>query len=131
MSHSIRVSRRYSLSALHILQGDGFSDEENLSIFGACSRLHGHEYKIEVTVTGPIDPVSGLIIQRDLLDEIVSRLILVPMTGACLNDFFLHTTGEALAVEFYKILNDAIEPPLKLSAIKVHETAKNSFVVDG
>lgn len=128
---TVRLSRRYSLPALHILQGEGFSEAENQSVFGACSQIHGHDYRIEVTLTGPVDAVSGLLFQRDLLDKTVRSLILDPMTGSCLNDFFAHTTGEALAVEFYDMLEGAFEPPVKLSSVKVHETAKNSFVVEG
>jgi 6-pyruvoyltetrahydropterin/6-carboxytetrahydropterin synthase len=125
----VLLTRRYSLPALHTLAGVGFSDEENRRVFGGCSRLHGHDYQVEVTVTGPVDPLSGLLIGRDRLDELVLDRLIDPLRGTNLSDRFKHTTGEALAVEFHRILSSQLPPPLRLRSVQVHETAKNSFRV--
>ena len=123
----LEVTRRYSLSALHVLSGEGFSREENLRVFGGCSVLHGHEYLVEVTVAGPIDASTGLVIGRDELDRIVRERLLDPLTGCNLSDHFRHTTGEALAGEFFALLQSEIHPPALLERVLIRETAKNSF----
>lgn len=129
MPSQISLSRRYSLPALHTLTGKGFSKKKNLQVFGPCSRLHGHDYQIEVTITGPIDAMTGLMICRDELDSMVRNRLIEPYSGKNLSDHFLHTTGEALALEFHGILEPWIKDPLRLLSVTVRETRKNSFHV--
>jgi 6-pyruvoyltetrahydropterin/6-carboxytetrahydropterin synthase len=124
----ILLTKSYSLPALHTLAGEGFSKEENLRVFGPCSRLHGHDYRIEATVSGPVDPASGLVINRDALDNVVKKHLLEPFDGTNLSDHFRHTTGEALAVEFFGILKGCLPADVELVRIRLHETAKNSFI---
>lgn len=121
------LTRRYSLPALHILSGEGFTPEENRRVFGGCSSLHGHEYLVELTLTGLVDPASGLLCSRDDLDAVVRRRLLDPLVGTNLSDHFRSTTGESLAVEFFALLEPEIPPPARLERITVRETAKNSF----
>lgn len=125
----IRLTRVFRLPALHSLENRELSDEENRAIFGSCSRLHGHDYRIEVTVTGVPDPQSGLAIQRDRLDGIIRRELLEPLRGQNLNDFFRQTTGEALAVAFFDRLEPRLSQIGKLVRIRVRETPKNLFEV--
>lgn len=131
MANRVFLTKRYQLPALHQLRGESYSEEMNLRIFGPCSRLHGHDYEIEVTVSGDVDPKTGILLHRDQLDEIVTQEILEPYTGANLSDHFPHTTGEALALEFFELLRRKFSPPPFLARVKVNETAKNSFTVDG
>lgn len=128
MKRRILLTKSYPLPALHTLTGEGFSAEENLKIFGPCSRLHGHDYRIEVTVSGPIDRRSGLVLNRDHLDSIVKDRLLKPFAGTNLSDHFQHTTGEALAAKFFEILNVSMPKGIVLMGIRLHETAKNSFI---
>ncbi len=125
----MKLTRRYHLPALHILAAPELSPEENFQLFGPCSRMHGHDYQIEVTVTGRIDPVSGLLADRDALDRLVSKNLIEPHRGTNLSEHFRHTTGEALALEFYRILRSALDSNLELDSLRLLETAKNSFVV--
>jgi 6-pyruvoyltetrahydropterin/6-carboxytetrahydropterin synthase len=125
----LTLTRRYQLPALHILSAPSLSAEENFSVFGPCSRLHGHDYQIEVTVSGRVDPDSGMLINRDDLDRLVAKAVLEPYRGRNLSDYFPHTTGEALALEFYRILGSVLDPPVELDSIILRETAKNSFIV--
>jgi 6-pyruvoyltetrahydropterin/6-carboxytetrahydropterin synthase len=128
MAEVVSITRRYSLPALHTLAGPGFSPAKNEQVFGACSRLHGHEYLVDVTLGGAVDGTTGLLFSRDKLDEIVDLKIIQPFRGANLSDHFAHTTGEALALEFYRILEKGFPPTVQLRAVTVHETAKNSFI---
>ncbi|UCF35650.1 MAG: 6-carboxytetrahydropterin synthase [Acidobacteriota bacterium] len=127
MTHRTAISRTYCLPALHTLSGAGFSDRQNLRVFGPCSRLHGHDYRIEVSVSGPLDPHSGLLVNRDVLDQIVDDCLIQPYRGTNLSDHFRHTTGEALAASFFELLKRALPSSLTLEKVCVHETAKNSF----
>jgi len=129
MAPKISLTKRYPLPALHQLKNEDFSMEKNLRIFGSCSRLHGHGYEIEVTVSGSADPKTGMLISRDELDRIVGEHILKPYTGANLSIHFVHTTGEALAHEFYRLLRLKLPGSVSLSTLTVNETAKNSFTV--
>jgi len=129
MSTRISLTKRYQLPALHQLKSESYSEEMNLRIFGPCSRLHGHDYAIEVTVSGDVDPKTGILISRDELDQIVKSHLLEPFTGKNLSDHFSHTTGEALVLEFYGLLRKQFSPPAFLSRLTVNETAKNSFTV--
>jgi len=129
MPPRIFLTKRYPLPALHQLRNENFSPEENLRTFGPCSRLHGHGYEIEVTISGFADPTTGILICRDELDRIVEDRILGPYTGSNLSLHFLHTTGEALAQEFFRLLCPQLPESVFLSALAVNETAKNSFSV--
>ncbi|MEW6144221.1 MAG: 6-carboxytetrahydropterin synthase [Thermodesulfobacteriota bacterium] len=67
------VTRRYRFSAGHRLYIKGLSDEENLRIFDTCSNPngHGHDYYLEVRVSGGIDPETGMVINPEELDTTV------------------------------------------------------------
>lgn len=125
----LALTRRYQLPALHILSTPTLSAEENFSVFGPCSRLHGHDYQLEVTVSGSVDAGSGMLMNRDDLDRLVAQSVLGPYRGRNLSDYFPHTTGEALALEFYRILSSVLGPSVELDSITLRETAKNSFIV--
>ncbi|GAB4231569.1 MAG: 6-carboxytetrahydropterin synthase QueD [Acidobacteriota bacterium] len=122
------LTRRYRLSALHQLGGSGFSPEEDRRVFGACSRLHGHEYILEISVTGSPAQETGLLVKREELDNVVRRAILDRFQGRNLSDHFPHTTGEALAREFFQLLAASLPGNLRLVAVKVRETSKNFFI---
>jgi len=123
----LSLTRSYRLPALHALSGPELSDSQACSIFGPCSRLHGHDYRIEVTLSGTLDPATGMLIRRDEFDQRVSTALIDRLRGENLNEHFTFTTGEALAVEFCRILSGVFPSPVRLTRVRVHETAKNSF----
>lgn len=118
------LTRSYDLSALHILQRPGLSLEENLALFGPCARLHGHDYRVAVTIGGAIDERTGEVADREILDRVVDSVLIQPFAGSLLNDHFELPTGEVLARDFYRLL--APELP-GLVRVAVVETAKNRF----
>ncbi len=71
------LTRVYRFSAAHRLHSPRYSDEENRRIFGKCNnpKGHGHDYYIEVTVTGNIDSETGMIVSVDYLDKVVKEII--------------------------------------------------------
>jgi 6-pyruvoyltetrahydropterin/6-carboxytetrahydropterin synthase len=73
----VRVTRRLHFSAAHRLNNDALSAEENQRIFGLCNspNFHGHNYELEVTVEGEIDPTTGYVLDLGHLRDIVETII--------------------------------------------------------
>ena len=74
-ANDIRLSRRYRFSASHRLYSDELSEAENRAIFGKCANRqgHGHNYTLEVTVAGSVDPTSGFVVDLKQLKDILER----------------------------------------------------------
>ena len=71
----ITISKEFHFSAGHQLYKEEWSREKNLEVFGNCANEHGHNYILEVTVTGDVDPVTGMILNYYLLNKIVGPMI--------------------------------------------------------
>ena len=56
----LRLTRSYHFSAGHRLENPALGEEENARIYGPCYRQHGHNYLLEITVGGDLDPVTGM-----------------------------------------------------------------------
>jgi 6-pyruvoyltetrahydropterin/6-carboxytetrahydropterin synthase len=71
------LTRVYHFSAAHRLHSEKYSDEENYRIFGKCNnpRGHGHDYYIEVKVTGDIDPETGMVVNLSEMDEMMRDIV--------------------------------------------------------
>jgi 6-pyruvoyltetrahydropterin/6-carboxytetrahydropterin synthase len=122
----MQFTRVYSLRALHNLQNPDISDEENLRLYGMCYRLHGHDYRVQVTIESELDPKTGLCRFRDQLDAVVRKNLIERFDGHCLNDTFTNTSGEALVHLFYDLLRPHIPQDIRLR-LSIQETRKNYF----
>ena len=71
----ILLTRKADFSAAHYYWNDRWSAEENERVFGKCSNRngHGHNYTLEVTVQGEVDPVSGFVVDLKALKDIMER----------------------------------------------------------
>ena len=131
------LSRRYHFSASHRLHVDALSAEENRATFGKCNNPfgHGHNYVVEVTLSGPVDPVTGMIVNLGDLDLFAQREVMDLFDHANLNTLEAFrdrvTTTENVCVEMWRIFTafaEAIDhPQLKLERVHVEETGNNSF----
>jgi 6-pyruvoyltetrahydropterin/6-carboxytetrahydropterin synthase len=131
------LSRRYHFSAAHRLHVDALSAEENRAAFGKCNNPfgHGHNYVVEVTVSGPVDPVTGMVVNLRDLDLFAQREMLDLFDHANLNTLEAFrdqvTTTENVCVEMWRIFSGLVEsndhPQLKLERIHIEETGNNSF----
>lgn len=83
----MRVSRRYRFSASHRLHQEALPDEDNRRIYGKCNNPfgHGHNYVLDVSVEGRIDPKTGRVMDPKALDELVQAEILAPLDRKNLN----------------------------------------------
>ena len=129
------VTRAYHFSAAHRLASEELSDAENAAIFGQCFRQHGHNYLLEVTVSGALDPATGMSIDIGVVDRAVKTAVLdrvdhydLSATVPALSSVI--TTGENLARTFWEWLEGAL-PRGSLRAVTLVETANNVFEYEG
>ena len=125
------LSRRYHFSAAHRLHVDAFTPEQNAATFGKCNNPfgHGHNYVVEVTLSGPVDPVTGMVTNLADLDSFAQRNLLDLFDHANLNTLspFLDrvSTTENLAVEVWRIFVEY--PHATLRRVHISETNNNAF----
>jgi len=132
----IELGRRYRFSASHRLHSAHLSEEENCRVFGKCNNLygHGHNYVVEVSVSGEVDPATGMIANLADLDAFVERQVLEEFDHKSLNEDVLAfrdkvPTTENLCIEIFERLKSF--PSAKLERIRVQETGNNSFEYAG
>jgi 6-pyruvoyltetrahydropterin/6-carboxytetrahydropterin synthase len=131
----IALTRRYTFPAAHVLRSSALSDDENARVYGKCAnpRGHGHDYGLEVSVSGPVDALSGRIVDRAVLDAIVEEYVLDRFGHRLLNDDPAFgdrvPTAENIALQVHRVLAGpiALQGDLRLYRVRLHETRKNSF----
>ena len=122
----LRYGQSCRISCVHKHWNSELSDQENKDLYGKCSGLHGHEYRIEVCIRGSVEEPAGWMISRDKMTEILNKNIVEKYHGQFLNDFLGNTSGEKIALQFYEILKNLFLTQ-KLYRVGVQETRKNSF----
>jgi len=132
----IELGRRYRFSASHRLHTSQLSEEENWRVFGKCNNPHGHghNYVVEISVSGEVDPATGMIANLDDLDAFVERQLLEDFDHKSLNEDIPAfrdkvPTTENLCMEIFQRLKSF--PRAKLERIRVEETGNNSFEYAG
>ncbi len=133
----VYVTRREVFSAAHRLFNPDFSDEENDRIYDKCNNTfgHGHNYILEVTVSGKINPATGYVIDLKKLKKIIKENIINFLDHKHLNyevEFLKGTipTSENLTVAIWNILKNKIDEG-NLFSIKLYETENNYFEYRG
>lgn len=130
------LTRRYWFSASHRLHNDVISPQENRAVYGKCNNPygHGHNYALEVTVSGSVDPRTGMICNLADLDAFVDENILEPFGHQNLNFLpaFADTvpTTENLCMELYNILDRGFRKA-RVEKVRMEETMLNSFEYAG
>jgi len=127
--------RRYTISASHRLHADALSAEANLVTYGKCNNPHGHghNYVVEVVVSGAVDPETGMVVNMAALDEVVRGRVIDRFDHANLNldPLFVNRvpTTENLCRAVFTLLKDAL-PSGELERVRVEETENNFFECD-
>jgi 6-pyruvoyltetrahydropterin/6-carboxytetrahydropterin synthase len=130
------LTKRYRFSASHRLHNDEFSEEENRATYGKCNNPHGHghNYALEVTVSGQIDPGTGMVYDLGALDSAVQSAIIDRFGHEnlnCVQDFAgIVPTSENLAKKIFEILKRELAA-VTLDRVKLDETSQNSFEYTG
>src|SRR5882724_11273854 len=85
---NVRVSKRYTFAASHRLHTAAMSAAENVETYGKCNNPfgHGHNYEVELTVRGRVDPVTGRAVDLTALDRLAEAHILKPFRFRNLNE---------------------------------------------
>ena len=125
------LSRRYHFSASHRLHTDAFDDARNREVFGKCNNPHGHghNYTVQVTLSGQVDPLTGMVCNLADLDAFARTNLLDRFDHTNLNtlDCFANSvsTTENLSIEIYRIFQNF--KPARLEHVHIEETSNNSF----
>ena len=132
----ISLTRRYRLAASHRLYSPAFSEAENKRLYGKCGNPygHGHNYVVEVTITGPVDTNTGMIANLGDLDPFVAREVIEPFDQRYLNEEVAEfrdavPTTENICREVYRRLKSF--PAARLEKVRIEETSNNSFEFSG
>lgn len=130
------LTKRYWFSASHRLHSDELTAEENRATYGKCNNPHGHghNYALEITVSGHVDPRTGMICNLGELDSIVESEIVSRFGHEHLNALpefkTLVPTSENLATQIFEILKRRFNAA-HLELVKLDETSQNSFQYAG
>ncbi|WP_237098201.1 6-carboxytetrahydropterin synthase [Nitrospina gracilis] len=133
----IYITRKVEFCASHRLFNPTFSDEKNAQVFGLCNNPngHGHNYTMEVTVKGDVDPKTGMVLDLKFLKKLVTEEIIDKVDHKNLNmdvEFLqgVIPTAENLAIKFWEVLEPKIGDGL-LHEIKLYESPRNFVTYKG
>jgi 6-pyruvoyltetrahydropterin/6-carboxytetrahydropterin synthase len=131
MAEKVSVFRREHFNAAHRLYNSSWSDQQNTDVFGKCSlpHFHGHNYELEIKVTGEIDEKTGYVMDMKKLSDLVRDVVIEKFDHKNLNldteEFReLNPTAENIAVVIYKLLRPHIDSAFDLK-LRLYETPRN------
>jgi 6-pyruvoyltetrahydropterin/6-carboxytetrahydropterin synthase len=139
---TVHLGRRYTFCASHRLHSPALSEAENKALYGKCNNPfgHGHNYEVEVTVRGQVDPVTGRAVDLAALDSLVETQILAPFRFRNLNEEVPAfrsdvPTTENLASEVLRRLQSAWTAEFgggeaHLEKVRIWETDRNICEID-
>lgn len=131
--YTMRISafRTAHFNAAHRLHNPLWSNEKNEQVFGLCNNefYHGHNYELEVKVTGDVDPETGYLIDLKFLADLIKEHVELKLDHKNLNlqvDEFktLNPTAENIAYVIWKILRAKLDLKYELS-VRLYETPRN------
>jgi 6-pyruvoyltetrahydropterin/6-carboxytetrahydropterin synthase len=133
VSSVLTITRRATFSAAHRLYRADWDDQRNMAVFGRCANPggHGHNYVLEVTVGGELDPETGMIADLKWVKDVVDHCVIDHVDHRSLNTDveFLHgiiPTAENLALAFWERLVGPISEQARLVRVRVQETENNA-----
>ena len=129
----ILLTRRATFSASHYYWNPEWTQERNEAVFGRCANRngHGHNYTLEVTVTGVVDPVSGFVVDLKWLKDVIELEVLAAYDHRHLNlevaefaEGKLIPTTENIAIAAWNRLEGKIAAAggAKLDCVRIYET---------
>ncbi len=138
--HKGYFTRAYQVSASHRLHSEELTAEANRKTFGKCNHPHGHghNYRIEVTVAGPVDAETGMVINMVDLDRVVHEIVIERFDHQNLNldplfdPLFskIVSTTENLTIAIFELLQGEVAPAT-LEKVRIEETENNFFEYSG
>lgn len=133
----VTATRLVRFNAAHRVYNPAWSDEKNQATFGKCNNpnWHGHNYVLEVTVTGGIDPRTGYVVDLGAVRDLVEREVVSKTDHRNLNlevDYLagINPTSENIVVAMWRVLEPALQPA-RLSRLRLWETENNYVEYEG
>jgi len=134
---TLLLTRRVTFAAAHVLRRPDWDEEHNRAVFGACARDHGHNYVLEVAVSGDPDPETGMVVNLRDLDLVVREAVVAHVDHRHLNHDVpfldgLVPTAENLALAFWSRLEDRLgerTPAARLRRLRLVESENNTVEV--
>ncbi len=132
-----KVSRKAHFNAAHRLFCPDWDQARNQEVFGKCSNpnFHGHNYELIVSVTGPIDPITGFVMDLKVLKDLIQTEVEDVLDHKNLNaeipEFAtLNPTAENIAVVIWNKLRPHLQSALELE-VQLYETPRNYVTFNG
>ena len=130
---SLLVTRRATFAAAHVLRRADWSERRNREVFGACAGDHGHNYVLEVSIRGAVDPETGMVINLKALDQVIRSAVIEHVDHRHLNRdvIFLDgviPTAENLALAFWQQLEANLDGA-RLERLRLVESENNSVEI--
>ena len=121
------ITKQYKFCAAHRYWNNDWSEQKNMEVFDKDIHVHGHNYLLFITISGPIDPDSGFIINLKNLDELISKKVLDIMDHSQIEkdiDWFIkkQPSTENMVKFIWEQIDCHIIKPAKLHCIKLQET---------
>lgn len=127
----VSVFRKENFNAAHRLYNPAWNDDVNNDVFGKCAlpNYHGHNYELQVKVTGEIDEATGYVMDMKVLSDLIQKYIIERFDHKNLNldteEFKnMNPTAENIAVVIYNLLRPQIDEKVDLQ-IRLYETPRN------
>ncbi len=131
MNNKVSVYRKEHFNAAHRLHNASWDDAKNEMVFGKCNNpsYHGHNYEMEVRVTGMPDRETGYVIDLKMLSDVINENVIEKLDHKNLNldipEFLkLNPTAENIVIVIYNILREKINHDLDLH-VRLYETPRN------
>ena len=137
---SASLTRRVSFAAAHRYSRPDWTTEKNVSTFGACAwpNYHGHSYVCDVTIGGPIDPVTGFVVDLGFVDKLLKEHVKDRFDHRNINkdvpdfaDGKLVPTGENLARYIFESIARELPRPARVLSVTVAEDTTLSATYSG
>ena len=137
---SASLTRRISFAAAHRYSRPEWSDEKNVSTFGACAwkNYHGHSYVCDVTIGGPIDPLTGFVVDLGLVDKLLKDYVKDRFDHRNINldvpefaDGKLVPSGENIARYVFENISRELPRPARVLSVTVAEDTTLSATYSG
>jgi len=130
--NTVRLTRRVCFEAAHRLWSTQLDEAQNFQVYGKCAGEggHGHNYEVEVTLEGPVDVRSGLLVIREDLDRVLDERLVSRCDHRNLDEVIgidEVSTGETLARTFFDWVEPHVPAPARLTRLRVYETPRNVF----
>ena len=134
----VRITRRLHFSAAHRLGRPDWTQDRNEAVFGLCAspNWHGHNYELDVTLEGEVDPETGFVLDLKILREVVEARIIGDVDHRNLNMDVpwlqgVNPTTENLVVGIWRRLEGQLPAPIRLLRLVLWETPRNYVEYEG